>query len=163
MDHRVSFALKWIHENFRAALELREISSKCGLSISQFYNLFRSETGITPAAYIRKLRYQRASELLVDSNLSVKEITGAVGIRDVSHFVRTFHEIHGLSPMAYRRERRMRALHHQRSIEPGAQHSGVNPQPPLSNWNSAGSDQTADSRSSDTPAANPAKSKPLAS
>lgn len=159
----MAFALKWINENFRAALELREISSKCGLSISQFYNLFRNETGITPAAYIRKLRYQRASELLVDSNLSVKEITGAVGIRDVSHFVRTFHEIHGLSPIAYRRERRMRALHHQRSVEPRAQHSDVNSQPPLSDWNPADSDWTSDSPSSETPAANPAKSKPLAS
>lgn len=107
MDYRVALALKWIHENFGAGLTPREISTKSGLSISQFYNLFRNETGITPAAYIRKLRYERASELLINSNLSVKEITGAVGICDVSHFVRTFHEIHGLPPIAFRHKRRL--------------------------------------------------------
>lgn len=116
MDHRVEFALKWIHENLRTVLTPRDISSKSGLSTSQFYNLFRNETGITPAAYIRKLRYERASELLVNSNLSVKEITGAVGIRDVSHFVRTFHEIHGVSPTAFRHERR--PLSAQSAVQP---------------------------------------------
>lgn len=110
MDYRITFALGWIHDNLPAVISPRDISSKSGLSTSQFYNLFRNETGVTPAAYIRKLRYERASELLIQSNLSVKEITGAVGIRDVSHFVRTFRGIHGRSPKAFRHEQRLTSM-----------------------------------------------------
>lgn len=110
MDYRITIALKWIHDSLPAVISPRDISSKSGLSTSQFYNLFRSETGVTPAAYIRKLRYERASELLITSNLSVKEITGVVGIRDVSHFVRTFREIHGLSPKAFRHDKRLTSM-----------------------------------------------------
>jgi AraC-like DNA-binding protein len=46
---------------------------------------------------------QRASTLLENTFMSVKEISHEVGFRDVSHFVRDFKKLFGTSPTSYRR------------------------------------------------------------
>ena len=103
MDHRIALALRMISQDVRGAPAPREVASLMGLSLSHFYDLFRKETGTVPATYIRTLRYERARELLVNSHLSIKEITHLVGFNDVSHFVRDFQKIYGASPVEFRR------------------------------------------------------------
>ena len=103
MDHRIALALRMISQDVRGAPAPREVASLMGLSLSHFYDLFRKETGTVPATYIRTLRYEKARELLVNSQLSIKEITHLVGFNDVSHFVRDFQKIYGASPVEFRR------------------------------------------------------------
>ncbi len=95
-----------ISRDVRNAPKPAKIAGEIGLSLSQFYNLFRKDTGTVPAKYIRTLRYEKARELLVNSQLSVKEITGLVGVCDVSHFVRDFRKFYGSSPGDFRRAHR---------------------------------------------------------
>jgi AraC-like DNA-binding protein len=45
---------------------------------------------------------QKAKELLETTCLRVKEIMNQVGIRDESHFARTFKKLYGVSPTQYR-------------------------------------------------------------
>jgi transcriptional regulator GlxA family with amidase domain len=106
MDYRIQTVLGLIRRDIRCAPGPREIASEVGLSVSRFYDLFRQETGTVPATYIRKLRYEKAQELLTKSTLSIKEITALVGIRDVSHFVRDFQRVYGLSPRGFRQASR---------------------------------------------------------
>jgi AraC-like DNA-binding protein len=103
MDYRIQTVLGLIRRDLRCAPGPRKIAGEVGLSVSRFYDLFRRETGTVPAAYIRRLRYEKAQELLTESNLSVKEITARVGIHDVSHFVRDFQKVYGVSPRGFRR------------------------------------------------------------
>ena len=103
MDHRIALALRMISQDVRSAPAPREVASLMRLSLSHFYDLFRKETGTVPATYIRTLRYEKARELLVNTQLSIKEITHLVGFNDVSHFVRDFQKIYGASPVEFRR------------------------------------------------------------
>jgi transcriptional regulator GlxA family with amidase domain len=73
-----------------------------GLSRSRLYDLFRNETGTSPARYAKQLRLERARDLLETGTLSVKEIAGVVGFTDVSHFVRNFKMAYGASPSEFR-------------------------------------------------------------
>jgi len=106
MDYRIQSALKVIESDVRVAPGPRQIASRLGLSVSRFYELFRQETGTVPATYIRRLRFEKARELLEESELSVKQISGLVGIQDLSHFVRTFRKQYGMSPKFFRRAHR---------------------------------------------------------
>jgi hypothetical protein len=63
---------------------------------------FRSATGFTPLEYLHRLRIEAAKRLLETSNLSVDEITGAVGYGDSRSFSRLFRSSAGLSPSEYR-------------------------------------------------------------
>jgi transcriptional regulator GlxA family with amidase domain len=103
MDQRIALALRMISQDVRSAPAPRAVAGMMGLSLSHFYDLFRKETGTVPATYIRSLRYEKARELLVNSQLSIKEITHLVGFNDVSHFVRDFQKIYGASPAKFRR------------------------------------------------------------
>jgi len=103
MDNRIEAILRMIGRDIRNTPRPRQIANEVGLSVSRFYHLFRQETGTVPAGYIRRLRFERARELLTESNFSIKEITDLVGIHDVSHFVRDFQKEYGMSPRAFRR------------------------------------------------------------
>jgi len=73
------------------------------LSRSRFGYLFRRETASSPARLLKNLRLIEARHLLVASDLSVKEVAARVGMNDLSHFVRDFQSIFGLSPARYRK------------------------------------------------------------
>ena len=103
MDLRIEAVLKLIDLDIRCSHEPRAMASQVRLSLSRFYDLFRQETGTVPARYVRRIRFEKAQELLLGSNLSVKEIADLVGVHDVSHFVRDFQSVYGLSPRVFRR------------------------------------------------------------
>jgi AraC-like DNA-binding protein len=83
--------------------DVRAMAERVNLSLSRFYDLFRRETGSGPTQYIRAIRFKKAENLLLTSHLSVKEIANAVGVHDVSHFVRDFEKHFGMSPRRFRR------------------------------------------------------------
>lgn len=54
--------------------------------------------------YIRKLRIEKAIQLLGSSNYSLTEIAYLTGFSDQSHFTRIFKKVMGKSPSAYKKE-----------------------------------------------------------
>lgn len=108
MDFRVQQAIRLISADLRRPLVLEEIARAVNLSPPRLRYLFKVETGMTPARYLKSLRMQKAKELLEESFLNVKQIMLQVGINDERHFVRDFRERYGLPPSEYRRGYRSR-------------------------------------------------------
>ena len=86
-------------------ISLKALSKNVNLSPSRLRQLFKRETGHSPKQHVKRLRMRRAEELLSYTFLSVKEITFLTGVRDVSHFVRDFKKLHGLTPSEFRARR----------------------------------------------------------
>jgi transcriptional regulator GlxA family with amidase domain len=105
MDFRVRHALRLLSEDLSRPLVLEEIARAVNLSAPRLRLLFKAETAMTPAQYLKSLRMQRAKELLDDEEtfLNVKQIMLRVGLKDQSHFVRDFRELYGHTPAEYRR------------------------------------------------------------
>lgn len=78
------------------------MAASVNLSPSRFQHLFKLETGISPASYLKALRIEEARRLLETTFLTNQEIIARVGIRDESHFARDFKKAHALSPGQYR-------------------------------------------------------------
>jgi YesN/AraC family two-component response regulator len=53
--------------------------------------------------YIRKLRVEKAKDLLVNTNYKLTQIAYLSGFSDQSHFTKIFKEIMGESPSNYRK------------------------------------------------------------
>jgi AraC-like DNA-binding protein len=79
-----------------------ELSARVGISESHFRRACLALTGEPPMRYLKRLRLTAAAALLCSSGLSVKEVAGSVGFRDLSHFVRDFRCAHGRSPSSFR-------------------------------------------------------------
>jgi transcriptional regulator GlxA family with amidase domain len=102
MDRRVETALQLMKGNLQQETDLSEIAASVNLSASRLSHLFKTETGVSPAKYLKRARMERARQLLETSFLSVKQVMVAVGINDSSHFVRSFKNVYGLTPTDYR-------------------------------------------------------------
>lgn len=102
MDSRVQTVLVLMESGLNKKLSLDRMAESAYLSRWHLLRLFKAETGVTPAKYLKHLRMQRASYLLKTSFLSVKEIMVKLGIGDKSHFTSDFKLFYGTSPIRYR-------------------------------------------------------------
>ena len=102
MDTRVQNVVALMRRDLRARLTLGDMARSVHLTTFHFCHLFKSETGTSPAKYLKALRLERARELLETTFLSVKEIRVLVGLNDESHFTRDFRAVYGLTPLQYR-------------------------------------------------------------
>lgn len=72
-----------------------------GLNRTKLYNTIKSATGMSLGNYIRKIRLDKAAELLKTTDMSISEIGYAIGIESPSYFTRSFKEQFGVSPSEY--------------------------------------------------------------
>ncbi|RVT86904.1 AraC family transcriptional regulator [Rhodobacteraceae bacterium CCMM004] len=67
----------------------------------------RQHLGMTPTAYVNRIRMEHAAMLLGRTDMTVSEIAEDVGIENLSHFYRVFRQNYGATPGAYRRRRQL--------------------------------------------------------
>jgi AraC family transcriptional regulator, dual regulator of chb operon len=75
----------------------------CNRSPAHVARLTRQFTGKTPGQWIQQLRLYHATVLLQTTDLSVTEVALEIGMENLSHFHRSFREVHAISPLRYRR------------------------------------------------------------
>ena len=84
-------------------LDIPRLCDVSFLSKSNLYRLFLNHFGISPKQYIIKLRMNKALRLLVEGNLSVKEIALQCGFSDDKYFSRMFKDTYGYPPSHLRK------------------------------------------------------------
>jgi transcriptional regulator GlxA family with amidase domain len=114
MDRRVKSVIDYMSTDLRRPLDLEKVAHSVNLSASRMQHLFKADTNMTAAQYLKFLRLQMAKKLIESTFLSTKEIMQKVGIRDESHFVKDFRKTYGLPPASYKR--RLPTLRADRSV-----------------------------------------------
>lgn len=113
-DRRVERVLQILrHDYHRCDIRLEDLAREVGLSIWHLSHLFKSQTGDSPAHYLKTVRLERACELLAATDLSVKEVMHKVGLADQSHFAKDFKKAYGITPTEYRQTLRESGYRHQ--------------------------------------------------
>jgi AraC family transcriptional regulator len=98
----VSTAIAHIEAHLATALTVPDIARAAGVSHNHLTRLFRTETGTTVVAYIRRRRLERAHHLLRASTLSIPAVAASVGIPDLQAFNKACRRELGASPRALR-------------------------------------------------------------
>jgi len=104
MDRRIEIVILEMERRMSEAIRLSELARLSNLSRSRLRHLFKQETGMTPAQYLRHVRLDQAELLLRTTFLSVKEIAGKVGFHSVGNLSRSFRKVYGKLPTAYRND-----------------------------------------------------------
>ncbi len=94
--------ITWIENNLERKLLLDDVSVKAGYSKWYLQRLFRAETGLALASYIRHRKLYRAAIMLKMTSLSVIEITEKLGFSTQQTLTRTFKRHFGQAPGRYR-------------------------------------------------------------
>jgi transcriptional regulator GlxA family with amidase domain len=97
-DRRIQVAIGLLRSDLVQSGRVSLIAKRLNISTSRLRHLFKEELGLPPSRYLKLARLQAAHRLLLESFLSVKEVTTAVGIVDVSHFVRDYKQLYGETP-----------------------------------------------------------------
>lgn len=83
-----------------------ELARRCGLSRSHFTRAFRISIGTPPHRWLVRQRLRRAGEMLERTDERISAIALNCGFADQSHLTRIFGAVMGVSPAAWRRQRR---------------------------------------------------------
>lgn len=95
--------LTWITGNLDEELSVEALARKSHMSPRTFARRFRSETGVTPHAWVTSQRILAAEELLEQSDASVEWIAAEVGFGNAATLRHHFLRSRGVSPQQYRR------------------------------------------------------------
>lgn len=101
-EERFDVVLAHVHDHLAEPLDLVVLAQVAGLSPRHFHRVFTSAFDETLAALVRRLRMQRASDLLANSTTPVAQVAALCGYPDVSSFTRAFTAAHGVPPARYR-------------------------------------------------------------
>ena len=83
-----------------------QLAQAVGQDRSHLYRRIHTLLDETPSNLLRRLRLERASQLLAGHAGTVAEIAYAVGFNSVSYFCKCFREKHGVTPSGFRGSKR---------------------------------------------------------
>ncbi len=106
----VDSAIKLIHNFTDKDISLKTLSQKLNISPSYLGTLFNRQTGYYFNDYLSEARLKYAAQLLVESDLKIKDIVEKIGFSSQTYFNRTFKRYYNTSPVNYRRSKTMENL-----------------------------------------------------
>lgn len=83
-------------------LRIEEMAEAVSMGRTVFYGKIKAIVGMSPSDFLRKLRMQRAEDLIVKSRMNFSQIAFAVGFSDPKYFTKCFKKETGMTPSEYR-------------------------------------------------------------
>src|SRR5699024_9097925 len=90
---------KIAHSNFM----VEEIAHTLGKSHSSLYKKIKGIANISVNEFVRRVRLEKASEMLISGDYNVNEAAYAVGFNNVKYFREQFKKIYGRTPNDYKK------------------------------------------------------------
>lgn len=97
-------SIRYIQNNMASKLSIDEIASHVGLSTSYFMKMFKQNTKMTCVEYIKSLRLDKATSLLLETSDNILEIAQNCGYSNLSLFNRDFKKAFEITPSQYRKK-----------------------------------------------------------
>jgi AraC family transcriptional regulator len=101
-DRRLRRAVDYMRAHFAEALTLETLAGEAAMSRFHFVRLFKNATGLTPHAFLVRLRMQQARSRLAAGEDRIGEVAAACGYESPAHFAAAFRRHVGVPPRVYR-------------------------------------------------------------
>lgn len=101
-DELIRVISEYLDEHYEEPMSLSEIGERFGISQYYLAHLFKSETGVSPMKYVMHRKIGEVQNLLMNTDLSVKEIGERLGFSSSCHLSTVFKKYFGISPKVYR-------------------------------------------------------------
>lgn len=82
--------------------KIEDLLKEFGMSRSKFYRKLKSLVKLSPNDYIRKLRLDYASQILIKADFTIAEVAYKVGFSDVKYFSKIFKKEFGITPSEFK-------------------------------------------------------------
>ncbi|WP_028865794.1 AraC family transcriptional regulator [Psychromonas aquimarina] len=95
---RVAKALNKMHRSYADGLTVQHLAEEANMSISAFHSAFRKVTLESPLQYLKKVRLNKAKELIQLEGRRVNDAAHSVGYTSTSQFSREFKRHFNMTP-----------------------------------------------------------------
>ena len=99
----IEMAMDYVRRRYMDPITLPDVAEMTHLSPNYFSTLFRKRTNMRFMEYVLKVRLEKASDMLANTDMYVYEIANACGYEDVRYFLRVYQKAFGISPANFRR------------------------------------------------------------
>ena len=96
---------KLILENLSRELNVKFLTEQMGMSRTPLYSKLKALTNLGVNDYINRLRLEKGTELLVNSSLSINEISEKIGFEYPRYFSTLFKQVKGVTPTQFRQQK----------------------------------------------------------
>jgi AraC-like DNA-binding protein len=100
---RINAIYDYSINNFKRKITLNEIAAVANMSVNSFCKYFKTKNRKTYSHFVNELRVGYACKLLIDTELSVKQVTYESGFSNFTSFHKHFKIITGKSPLSYQK------------------------------------------------------------
>lgn len=100
--HIIIKSLEYMRQNYEKKITLNDVAAFVSFSPTYLCTLFKTETGQNFKSFLSRMRVERSKELISSSDLTIAEISHAIGFADQSHFTRVFKQLEGVTPYEFR-------------------------------------------------------------
>jgi AraC family transcriptional regulator len=97
-------ATELLSEHLDGSIRLSRVARECGMSVSHFARSFKATIGVSAHRWLILRRIERAKELMLATQSTLRDIALEAGFSDQASFNRTFRQFVGISPGRWRRE-----------------------------------------------------------
>ena len=101
-NKRLQDILRYLQENYKKKITLKDIAQYRNLSQSECSRFFKKVTKESLFEYLLKFRIEKSIELLKNTDLTITEIAYETGFTSQSYYDQRFRKIKGISPLKYR-------------------------------------------------------------
>ena len=102
-DHpKVALALRYIAESANRRIKVNDVANAVATNRRTLERKFREFTRRTISQEISRMRIERAKRLMMESDLSFKELSAELGYRNSDHFYKSFLRAEGQTPSSFR-------------------------------------------------------------
>ena len=84
--------------------DVKALASYTPYSYSRLAPVFKNLTGRTLVEYLTEIKMKRAQDLLKTTDTPITQIALDLNYESLSHFIRTFKRVYGITPSAYRKK-----------------------------------------------------------
>jgi AraC-like DNA-binding protein len=95
---RITRTVNYLREHIDEPLEIERMARQLGMSVSSFYEHFKSVTAMSPVQFQKQIRLQEARRLMLGENLDVASASLRVDYEDPSYFSRGYKKLFGAPP-----------------------------------------------------------------
>ncbi|WP_042197853.1 helix-turn-helix domain-containing protein [Paenibacillus camerounensis] len=93
---------QYLKEHYREEIVFEDMAKDIGISYSYMRKIVYEQTGKSMIDFFNQLRIEKAKELLLDTDLTIKQIAAEVGYYNLQSFNRFFRKYEGMPPSSYK-------------------------------------------------------------
>ncbi|WP_307205874.1 AraC family transcriptional regulator [Paenibacillus harenae] len=137
IEDRLKQTIHYMHSHYREEIRVDKLAEIAELHPTYYSQLFKRRLGKTPVSFLTHLRVNKAKEMMLQTDKTIRDIASDVGYGDEFYFSRRFKETSGYSPTLFMQKKDFRIVSlsypytdhlHTLGIQPcAAQYQGILP------------------------------------